>query len=52
MDTTTMKTNDATETPTTEPEPILKTTVGKITYLVGFTSVRTAKRLWQIRSTA
>ena len=35
MDTTMMKTNDATETPTAAQEPILKTTVGKITYLVG-----------------
>jgi len=30
-----MKTNEAEETPATVPEPLLKTTVGKITYLVG-----------------
>ena len=35
MDTTMMKTNEAVETPTAAPDPILKTTVGKITYLVG-----------------
>lgn len=35
MDAEMMKTNEAEGTPTTAPEPLLKTTVGKITYLVG-----------------
>lgn len=35
MDTEMMKTNEAEETPAIAPEPLLKTTVGKITYLVG-----------------
>jgi hypothetical protein len=35
MDTAMVKMIEAVETPTAEPEPILKTTVGKITYLVG-----------------
>lgn len=30
-----MKTNESEETPAIAPEPLLKTTVGKITYLVG-----------------
>lgn len=35
MDTEMMKTNEAEETPAIAPEPLLKTTVSKITYLVG-----------------
>ena len=35
MDTEMMKTNEAEETPAIAPEPLLKTTVGKISYLVG-----------------
>ena len=35
MDTEMMKTNEAEETPVAATEPLLKTTVGKITYLVG-----------------
>lgn len=35
MDTEMMKTNEAEGTPAIAPEPLLKTTVGKITYLVG-----------------
>ena len=35
MDTEMMRTNDAQETPAVAPDPLLKTTVGKITYLVG-----------------
>ena len=35
MDTEMMRTNDAEATPTAAPDPLLKTTVGKITYLVG-----------------
>ena len=35
MDTETMRTNDAEATPTAATDPLLKTTVGKITYLVG-----------------
>lgn len=35
MDTEMMKTIDAEGTPAAAPEPLLKTTVGKITYLVG-----------------
>lgn len=35
MDTEMLKTNEAEGTPTAAPEPLLKTTVGKITYLVG-----------------
>ena len=35
MDTEMMKTNEAEETLASAPEPLLKTTVGKITYLVG-----------------
>ena len=31
----TMKTNETAGTPANVPEPLLKTTVGKITYLVG-----------------
>ena len=30
-----MRTNEAQVTPATAPDPLLKTTVGKITYLVG-----------------
>ena len=35
MTNTEMKTNKVMETPAAAPEPRLKTTVGKITYLVG-----------------
>ena len=35
MDTEMMKTNETEATPAAAPEPLLKTTVGKITYLVG-----------------
>lgn len=35
MDTEMMKTNEAEGTPAIAPEPLLKATVGKITYLVG-----------------
>ena len=35
MDTEMMRTNKAAETPAAVPEPRLKTTIGKITYLVG-----------------
>lgn len=35
MDMTMMKTNEALETPAAAQDPLLKTTVGKITYLVG-----------------
>ena len=35
MDTEMMRTNEAEGTPATAPDPLLKTTVGKITYLVG-----------------
>ena len=35
MDTEMMKTNETEGTPDAAPEPLLKTTVGKITYLVG-----------------
>ena len=35
MDTEMLKTNEAEGTPAAAPEPLLKTTVGKITYLVG-----------------
>lgn len=35
MDTEMMKTNEAEGTPASAPESLLKTTVGKITYLVG-----------------
>ena len=35
MDTEMMRTNDAQATPAAAADPLLKTTVGKITYLVG-----------------
>lgn len=35
MDTEMMRTNEAQATPAAAPDPRLKTTVGKITYLVG-----------------
>ena len=35
MDTEMMRTNNAETTPAAAPDPLLKTTVGKITYLVG-----------------